>query len=574
MVKKLCLGTILYFFLLQTSTATLTASVDRKTVRIDETLTLTINSDKPLTLAPNLNLLTSALQPLSRNNFSRISYVNGKRVVESGWQIQLIALEEGIATIPTFTIEGETTKAIQIRILPPNQSNTDGGLSPLFTELKISDINPYVQQQIILTVKVSSDSDIDNAQLQPPQLENALVRSLGEPTEYVSRLSGELYRIREYQFSIFPQKEGLLKIPAMIFQGNKIVRHQSRNPLSLLSSQSRRVRIRTEELVVDVKAAVPSAHTWLPAKKLTLSSDWRPELTTLTIGEPITRVLTIEAVGLDATQLPEIQMPDIEGMSWFPNPAERDNNFDGVQISSQSKQRFALMPNKAGEYTLPAIEIQWYNIETNKFTTARIESQQIDVIPAVAKDPLNNPLDGLVLGAPKKPSAIEPQPINAKQSDFWKIIALSMIAVWILSIAGFIFSRRFSKINHNNRNPSSYNPTVSVQPFETVNLKPASTWKGVAKQIKGQSSLVAYNLIKAKSEDKFENFDEFLKQLDVLGKKSLVAALEKLLQAAFSENSSKQFDTTICKLLAQLDSNDASLNPKKRSVKISPLYDK
>ena len=568
MVKKLCLGAILSMCLIQTSLAALSASVDRKTVRIDETLTLTINSDSPLTLAPNLNLLTSALQPLSRTNFSSTSYVNGKRMVQSGWRIQLIALEEGIVTIPSFTIDGESTKAIQIKILPPNRTRADGGIAPLFTEVKLSDINPFVQQQVILTVKVSSDSDIDNAQLQAPQIENALVRSLGEPTEYVSRLSGDLYRIREYQFSIFPQAEGLLKIPAMIFQGNKIVRYQSRNPLSLLSSQSRRVRIRTEALVVDVKAAVPSAHTWLPAKNLTLSSDWRPEPSELTVGEPITRVLTIEAEGLDATQLPEFSMPEIEGISWFPNPAERDNRFDGIQISSQSKQRFALMPNKEGQYTLPAIEVQWYNIATNKFATARIEALEIHVSPAIVKNILDDPLDGLVLGGPNKTKIENIEPVINDNTEFWKTIALSMIVIWLITVLGFIFGRRALSNTHQKPDTKS-----DLHPLEVSNLQPATTWKGIAKQIKGQSSLIAYKLIKLKSESEFEDFDEFLKQLDNLGKKSLVSSLKELSQAAFSANPSKQFDPKICQLLTQLDSTKGPLKNKKAPVKISPLYD-
>ncbi len=570
MVKRIVFGCIIYVFLIQSLLAEISASVDRKTVRIDETLTLTINSDRPLTLAPDLNLLTSALQPLSRSNFSSTSYVNGKRVVQSGWKIQLIALEEGIITIPSFTIDNEKTKPIQIKVLPANQTNVDGSPAPLFTEVKISDINPFIQQQIILTVKVSSDSDIDNAQLQPPQIENAIVRSLGEPTEYVSRLSGELYRIREYQFSIFPQAEGLMKIPAMIFQGNKIVRYQSRNPFSLLSSQSRRVRTRTEELLVDVKPAIPSAHTWLPAQKISLSSSWRPEPQVLTVGDPITRILKIEAEGLDATQLPEFTMPDIEGLSWFPNPAERENSFDGSQISSKLVQRFALMPNKKGNYTLPAIEIHWYDINNQKFVTSRVEALEIQVLAAEKIDPLQPQLDNIIIGGSKSQASQETAELSVTEDNFWKYLALSSILLWLLTIIVLIVNRSRTRTVKSIANDTEISAAIDNN---TALLKPAKSWKAVAKQIKDMPSINAFKLIKQKSELEFKEFDQFLDYVESLQQVYLANALRKLSQAAFSDNPKQSFDPVICQYLPKLDVAVKSSNNKKGGSKISPLYD-
>ncbi len=568
MVKRILFAVMLYSCYLTPVLAKLIATVDRKTVRIDETLTLTIKTDEPVTHTPDLNQLTSGLQPLSSNRFSRSSNLNGKRVSESGWDIQLIALEEGIITIPSFTIGNESTQAIQITVLAANQSPVDGGIAPLYSEVELSEVNPFVQQQVILTVKISSDSDIDNAQLLPPQLNNVLIRSLGEPTEYVSRRSGKLYRIQEFKFSLFPQQEGLLEIPSLVFRGNKIVRYQSRNPLSLLSSQSRRVRIKTEPIVMDVKAAIPSAHTWLPATQLNITASWKPEPQALSVGDPITRVLTIQAEGLDATQLPEFSMPEIDGISWFPNPPERAISFDGTQINSNSTQRFAMIPNREGLYQLPAVDIHWYDVVNKQFKVARIEAREIQVSAAVIvnHDPLANPLENLTLGA-KADSNQETLDVDAINSDpFWKYVSAMLLFGWLLTLFGFIFLRK----NQPQSKPLAVE-TGNVLAVEQK-LSPASTWKAVAKQIVGLSSTEAYNLIKIKSESNFDDFDSFVIAIKNLGMLPLAESLKLLSQNAFSETPKNDFNAELTQLLAQLP-NEINYPPSNKKQKISPLYD-
>ncbi len=565
MVKKTFYTVVLVLGLNVPVFAKLTSTVDRKTVRIDETLMLTIQNEQRLTRPPDLDGISESLQPLSQMQFSNISYKNGTRVAEIGWRIQLLALEEGVFTIPAFTIDNETTQPIQIKVLSAKQPNADGSLASLFSDIEISEINPFVQQQIILTVKVSSDADIDNAQLVPPQLDNALIRSLGEPTEFVSRLSGKLYRILEYKFSIFPQQEGLLEIPPMVFQGNKIVRYNSRNPLSLLSSQSRTVRLRTEGIVVDVKAALPSAHTWLPAAGLSLNSFWRPEPQVLTVGEPITRVLEIEAEGLDATQLPEFTMPEIEGISWFPNPAERENFFDGTQISSKLTQRFALMPNKKGHYQLPAIEINWYDNINKQFQIARIPAKEIEVNAAIIDE--NN-----LLNIPPSIQQTFPATENSSEAPqipsdamLWKNLSLISLGLWLLSLFAFIYYRNRNSVSDEKINDDTDHPDRQTQV--------SSNWKGLSKQIKGQSATAAYKLIKAKAAIDFKDFDAFIHFFKSSGNTQLAAALMQLSKDAFSENSQKGFDPKLCELLEKLPEYQKSKTSAVKKDKIAPLYD-
>ncbi len=554
---------LLLFLFISQIQAQITATLDRKTVRVEETLTLTLKSNKPVAFTPDLSQFSEKIQVLSQMQFSNKRNIQGKRTYESGWKIQLMALEPGIVTIPSIELGSESTKPIQLTILPSSNANKDA-LKPFYLETEFEQENPFIQQQNILTIKVFSNADIENAQIEPPTIDNTLVRSMGPVTEYVTRLQGTLYRVWDFKFALFAQTNDDLQIPPFVFKGNKIVRYRSRSPFSLLNSQTRIVKLETKPFTLKIKPAVDLTSTWLPAKNLTIDSYWRPQLEELTVGEPITRVIEIKAQGLDAAQLPEIEMVNNEGISWFPNPAIRNNEIEDDNITGSVLQRIALIPNKSGSYQLPAIKIRWWDLEENKFKTAVINPMNFKVKGEVV-DPnaLNNQTALLPLNQTSTRQSISNQPFQTvSEPSYWKITAIITTIFWLLTLLLW-----WAKLKSNKGAVHATND--DIQPTKTLC---GTSWKTVSKQIKGVTPKVAYRIIRNNIDSDPNGFDGLIEKLKLKQETQLIHLLEELSQFAYASNELKQINPDLPQQIEKLDVLLASNTEDSSGSRIASLY--
>ena len=104
-------------------------SIDRSSVRVNETFELTINMETTPVNQPELVGLPGDLEVLRSSNFYRKSTVNGQSQVQAGWTFTIKALNEGLFTIPSFDIDGEKTQPLTIKVLAAVSSAALGGQS-------------------------------------------------------------------------------------------------------------------------------------------------------------------------------------------------------------------------------------------------------------------------------------------------------------------------------------------------------------------------------------------------------------------------------------------------------------
>jgi hypothetical protein len=153
------------------------------------------------------------------------------------------------------------------------------------------------------------------------------------------------------------------------------------------------VRIQTEAVALDVKPA--AATPWLPASSLKIEEHWSGEPAEFKVGEPLTRRLSITAAGLTAEQLPELPAAALDGFKHYSDQPTLENRKSETGITGVREESVAFMPTRAGTYTLPAIEIKWWNTKTGKAESARVPERTITVAPspegAYAREPGQEP---------------------------------------------------------------------------------------------------------------------------------------------------------------------------------------
>ena len=402
--------------------------IDRNPVQVNESFQLVFSVDKSPRQSPNFSILQQHFLVLANNRSNSISIINGEYQRSVKWTLQLMAKQIGEYTIPAIDFGDEQSEPFTITVQPSSLASVPHDQQVL--ELTVDRSQVYVQGQVILTMRLLSATDISAYEFGkiPASQLDVVIEPLGDPRQYQTRIADRSYLVLEQQYAMFPQRSGPLEIPAI----NGEVRLPSRSSFDAFNTGGRIRSIQSQPLTIEVKP-IPSGlggDYWLPADRVELRERWPEDLDALIAGEPITRSIVLLADGLTAAQLPEIELPAIDGIKQYPDqPVLRDRrSSDGIR--AQRGQKVALIPGAAGVYQVPEISVKWWNRASETLETATLPARELVVAPAA--------VSGLDPQPTSEPSLAVPVPVDqaeAPASRFWVWLSLFLACGWAASLA-------------------------------------------------------------------------------------------------------------------------------------------
>ena len=126
-----------------------------------------------------------------------------------------------------------------------------------------------------------------------------------------------------------------------------------------------------------------SGDQWLPVNKLQLAEKWSADPSTFMVGEPITRTLEESASGLTAAQLPALaDSTTLDGFKLYPDQVQLTDDKNDAGISGKRVQKIAYIPTRAGNVTLPAIEVKWWDVATGKEQVTSLPAHTFTILPS------------------------------------------------------------------------------------------------------------------------------------------------------------------------------------------------
>ena len=413
--------------------AGVTVSIDRNPVRVNESFQLYFETDASVDSDPDFSPLRQYFQILNTSQSNNISIINGKYQRSLKWNLQLMPENEGDFVLPAIKFGNQQSELFRVTVKPASQSTSPGNDGLIF-ELTSDDASLYVQSQVIVTLRLMSDSNISAYQMGDLLIEDmdVVIEPLGEVKQYQTRLEDKLYLVMERQFALFPQQSGTLNIGPVVAD----VRYGSRtrsifDPFQP-SGELRRVSSDKLSLEVLAKPESFNAPFWFPSTAVELSEDWRGDLNQLSAGEPVTRVISLTAEGLTAAQLPDLLQIDIAGIKQYPDKAVLEDHRSRKGITGVLRQRTAIIPTGAGRYILPEITIPWWNLDTATLEVARLPARTIEVNRATNEVSILQPAEELipVLSGDAVKSVVR-QP---ESKSFWMWASVLLAVGWIASI--------------------------------------------------------------------------------------------------------------------------------------------
>jgi len=440
--------------------AKVTASTDRNTLSIDETITLKITSEDN-SGTPDLTEIESDFQIMGRGQSQNYSMINGHASHTNTWSITLLPKKTGTITIPAIKVGNETTHAISLVIQKQSSTPAIDGKdvflkitlsssgSDTLTPDPASDVDSeqpnsfYVQQQIILTVRLFHRIRFSNATLSDLALKNTVVEKLGNDAKYSKVIASNRYNIIERRYAIYPQQSGKLIIPAMTFSGNAEI---SQN-FSLFSRPGRQIISRTKAITLDI-LPIPESYTgkiWLPAKSLEIESEIIEDTNLITEGEAFTRHIVLRAKGLLGSQLPTSSVASSKTLKTYPDKEKLSNQLINGDVVGVRRDTVAIIPLKAGPFTLPEIKIDWWNTKTNQQETSHLAAQTFlaqqsneTTTDAEAHQPAPLATTEKTIQT-DKPTAETVEKIVYKEPHFtkdpWFWLSVALLIIWMITLA-------------------------------------------------------------------------------------------------------------------------------------------
>ncbi|CAA0091614.1 Uncharacterised protein [BD1-7 clade bacterium] len=411
-------------------------TLDRTQISMSESATLTVEAEDDGALPDDiLRNLERNFDVTSRGQSKQTSCVNFSCTSTSSTAYMLEPKAPGIYTIPGFTLDGEAVAARQLQVNAINTDPNKGPVSNIFAELSVDNKEVTLQQQVLLTVKVNTAVNLTDLNIEPLNIPNTLLKEIGQ-TSYQRTLGSKLFQTYEVRYALFPQASGTLQIPPLTVH---VARPDGgRQGFRSLFSSNRQERVRTNSETVDVTTPPPHKGDWLPAQTMSLKDSWSSDLLDLKVGDSITRTITTTALGLSAEQLPPITMDGTANYKTYPDqPAseDRQNERGIVGIHTDS---IAIVPTQSGTVTLPAIQLQWWNLTTQKLQTAELPAVTLTVKPNpdAAIAPQTPPYEPVLSNS--QPTAEPPASTTAIQVDH-QHLRLWQIATTISSVLALVF---------------------------------------------------------------------------------------------------------------------------------------
>lgn len=451
--------------------AAVTASVDRSRIGQDESFTLIIDTPAARSSdAPDLAALDADFDVLGTTQSSQIQIINGRTTSSRQWLITLAPKREGKLVIPALAFGKEKTKPIAIEVT--KTSAKAQAQSDVLLEAEVDVTQPYVQQQVVLTVKLLHRVPLREGALSKPQIKDAVVERLGEDTAYETQRGTDTYRVIERRYAIFPQKSTEITISGLHFDG-KVPDPRAQNrgggllgrglfddPFDLLQPTTA-VRVRAPSISLQAKPipAGAQASPWLPARQFTISESWSEKSPKFAVGQPITRTITLQAEGLTVSQLPSLEVPGLEFANIYPDHHSKQARADARGVVSESEQKLAIIPTQPGEFQLPEIRIPWWNVEKNRQEYAAVPARKISVTSAVTGDKSEHHHESEVEASIHD---MEMEPVDfvgtsaGDPSDgTWRWIGIGALLAWLLTVALWLLDRRHRGSPENPRREQS-----------------------------------------------------------------------------------------------------------------------
>jgi hypothetical protein len=242
-------------------------------------------------------------------------------------------------------------------------------------EIELGDRQPYVQENVLVKLRVVSDQNLETANPELPDSNDFLLQYLQGPTAR-SRVGtdGQQEIVNEFVYTLTPLHAGDIELPAIKVTGSTAG--------GGYYGQSTNFKATTQPVTLQVRPAMASVQPWLPLQHLELKAtlDGNGDVQE---GKPVTLALELSASGATGAQLPSLE-PWLKSKDFR---VYREQTLTSGKLSADRRhlegkrtEYYTLVPHSGGKLHLPEIRLPWWNVVdgTREYASLPIHMLEVD----------------------------------------------------------------------------------------------------------------------------------------------------------------------------------------------------
>ena len=433
----------------------LITSIDKNPVLIGDSLIITVTIDDDVA-NDNFNpdqWLGDSFEVLNVRTNRRTSMVNNQFNRTTNFLVSVRAPQQpGDYRIPALSLAGVSSDPIEVKVLPLSEAEQTQQNRDAFIKVSLSDDSVYVQQQVTLVARLYLATNLQSGNIIAPQLADADIVQLGKDEESYEIIDGKRFQIFQRSYLITPQRSGQVMIRGPVFSG-QISGDDSTAIFSSFATEA--VTTATQDIPLEVKP-IPAnwQGDWVPAELVTLSAEIVSENAAVPSqieqGQPLTLRYRLTGLGIKPEQLPTVRLPDLDGVSIYPEQPQSSSMLRNGQVIAQKTVDITIIPRQTGPLSIPEVRLPWFNTAIDKGSVTASESFSFTVTPATSLQPelpaqpeQQQPATSTATDMiPSTPQAGTDTPETTTPQRLWFILTLAFASLWLLTLGWTLFLRR------------------------------------------------------------------------------------------------------------------------------------
>lgn len=400
LINSICFFVLLFFSSIAKGDV-LDVNLNKKVITEGDTVLLTIEYKGDKNEEPDLSGLQGDFQVVSNSRSSQINYINGVISSSKKWTIGLKPLKKGKIAIKPIKLGNLTSNYEEIEVkelsdvayVPDSKTNFN---APYFQlEQSFDKNNVYLHEQMLLNLTLYDSLGLRDGviNLSPSSKDDWVVIPLSsKPIKREDTINGKRMFLSTLVYAIFPQKSGEIKAPEFVFDGYYLKHSQSSftdfgEDFMMFGVDFRGafgekvpVRMKSKSKIINVKPNIESVSlkNWLPLVNLNAKASLSQNKD-FKVGDAFNYVLEIKAYGISKDLFPDIVFPNSDGLKMYPEKPEFSEEFIDGSVVTTATYNIVYIPTKSGDISISPINISWFNLNTKKEETYKINGVDIFV---------------------------------------------------------------------------------------------------------------------------------------------------------------------------------------------------
>jgi len=374
-------------------------SLSRDTIGLDEhsVMEVTVSGSSQDLPKPKLPTLTM-FEVYSQGQSSNISVVNGEVSASVTYRFLMMPQKSGTYPINnvslvhrnkrykgnpvTLTVLGQGSSASEV--LEERAQTREGGSKDHFLEAEVDDRNPYVNEQVTLTLKFYiAVRYLGSPTLAEPSTTGFWTEIIGNKAPYQQRVNNRTYKVIERKYALFPTQSGALTIGRATINATIARRTQRRrDPFDVFGmlGGGEEVQVRSKPIKISVRELPEEGR---PADYAGTIGRFRisaePSKRQVEINQPVTVTVNIKGVG-NIKSVAEPEIPDLDDFRIYLASSNESMSTVDDKIGGTRTFEEVFIPKRAGDLEIPSLRMSYFDPKTGKYKTVNTKPISLKVI--------------------------------------------------------------------------------------------------------------------------------------------------------------------------------------------------